>query len=898
MELLSLSTNIVYNFRKTRLVQSSKQIIRCCFLVLSFSILIGFQVFSQQGIFIDVTEELGIDFSYGEGIEYAYGLISFNGGFSFIDINDDGLDDLAFGSADGDTLYVYLYEDGSYTPLPSGSMFSEMGISSCLYWVDYDNDGDKDLYVGRIDSYNKLYRNDGDGQFTDVTFDSGILAGITYTYSATWADFDNDGWLDLYFVNRDMGNVAVGLPPNSPNYMFRNNGDGTFENVTEEAGVRDHPGLGYGVVSVDYNNDGWPDIYVGNDKDTCNRLFKNNGDGTFEDVSDPNTTGRCISAMGISLADFDLNGHMDMYVTNGPGGNLLLQNNGDETFNEIGTELGVSVNHNGWGTIWEDFDNDGDEDIFAVDGGINLDAWLRNSLFLNQGDGTFVEDVTDSITLNMYQSYGATAGDWNDDGYVDIAVMNVGGDPAKFFQNRGGTNNWFKVRLQGVASNRDAIGTWIEVWCNGQKYIKYTTCGDSFASQSSNDYIFGLAQHEQVDSLILRWPSGVINNYYDLAVNQKMTFVEDLENSTGACLISYYPDTDSDGYGDASAEASLACQAPEGFVANNFDCDDTEMSIYPDAPELCDGLDNNCDGLTDEEIPIYTYYLDSDNDGFGDPLMALDTCLAEPLAGYVANDQDCDISNSSIYPDAPELCDGLDNDCNGLVDDEIPIYTYYLDTDNDGYGDPLVAVDTCLAEPLAGYVANDLDCDVSNSSVYPDAPELCDGLDNNCNGLVDDEIPVYTYYLDADGDGFGDALMALDTCLSTPLSGYVDNDGDCDDEAAEVNPDAMEIANNEVDEDCDGEVLIVGIEELGDQYYLNIMPNPVVDDLNIKHSLPFEAQMHLINNLNEVVMSFQLPSVEGTQIISVSDLPAGVYYVVISSTESAFRHAEPIVKTR
>jgi len=869
-----------------------------CIVCFIFSLLSSSPTFAQESIFSDATSNFGIDYSYGLGINYQYGIVSFNGGFSFADFNNDGLDDLTFGSPAGDTIYLYTNEGTSFLALPTSSMFSETGLSSCFYWVDYDNDGDKDLYLANIGGYNKLYRNDGELSFTDVTFESEIIAGTTFTYSACWADFDLDGWLDLYFVNRRMTGIASGNPPNSPNFLFRNKGDGTFENVTIQAGVQNSSGLGYAVVAVDYNNDGWPDLYVGNDKDTCNKLYKNNGDGTFEDVSEPNTTGRCISSMGIDLADFDANGYLDLYVTNGPGGNLLLQNNGDETFNEVGTTLGISVNHNGWGTIFEDFDNDGDEDIFAVNGGSNLIPWQRNPLFINQGDGTFIEDETDSITLNTYHTYGASSGDWNDDGYIDIAVMNVGGDPIKFWQNNGGTNNWFKVHLQGVISNLDGIGTWIEVWSGGQKFIKYTTCGNSFASQYSNDYIFGLGQQEQVDSVVLKWPSGVINSYYELAVNQKITFVEDPANSTGECMLVFYPDADSDGYGDMMAPESIACQAPEGYVNNNLDCDDGNMFVHPNAIESCDGLDNDCNNLIDDEIPVYTYYLDADNDGFGDPLMAIDTCLSIPLPGYVSNDLDCAVMNSSVYPDAPELCDGIDNNCNDLIDEEIPIYTYYFDADNDGFGDPLMAIDTCLSTPLPGYVSNDLDCETTDSSIYPDAPELCDGIDNNCNDLIDEEIPVYTYYLDADEDGFGDPLAAIDTCLATVPLGYVENNEDCDDEVSDINPDANEIPNNDIDEDCDGEILVVGIGELGSDYYINLVPNPVKDDLYVKHSLPFSTTLHLINNLNKVVAFHHLPMSENTEIISLTQLPSGVYYVVISNLEHDFRYSKSIVKIR
>ncbi|MBK8193647.1 MAG: T9SS type A sorting domain-containing protein [Lewinellaceae bacterium] len=230
------------------------------------------------------------------------------------------------------------------------------------------------------------------------------------------------------------------------------------------------------------------------------------------------------------------------------------------------------------------------------------------------------------------------------------------------------------------------------------------------------------------------------------------------------------------------------------------DCNDKDATVYPDAPELCDNLDNDCNGLVDD-IPVFAYYLDSDGDGFGDGSIELDTCLSEAPAGYVANNLDCDDGDAAFNPGAVELCDGLDNDCNGFVDD-IPVFAYYLDSDGDGFGDGDIELDTCLSEAPAGYVANNLDCDDGDAAFSPDAAEVCDGLDNDCNGLVDD-IPVFAYYLDSDGDGFGDGDIELDTCLSEAPMGYVTNNLDCDDSSADFNPFSVEICDG-LDNNCNG----------------------------------------------------------------------------------------------
>jgi hypothetical protein len=272
-------------------------------------------------------------------------------------------------------------------------------------------------------------------------------------------------------------------------------------------------------------------------------------------------------------------------------------------------------------------------------------------------------------------------------------------------------------------------------------------------------------------------------------------------------VYTYFTDTDGDGFGDAGDTGLDTCQAtaPIGFVENNTDCDDTNPDIHPGAAETCDGVDNNCNGLTDDGIPVYTYFTDTDGDGFGDAAhTGLDTCQATAPIGFVENNTDCDDTNPDIHPGAAETCDGIDNNCNGLTDDGIPVYTYFTDTDGDGFGDAGDAgLDTCQATAPIGYVANNTDCDDTNPDIHPGAAETCDGIDNNCNGLTDDDIPVFTYFPDLDADGFGDGTAPLDTCLNEVPPGYVTNGFDCNDQDESLNPDALELCDG-LDNDCNG----------------------------------------------------------------------------------------------
>ena len=285
------------------------------------------------------------------GIHYKYETPSdYGGGISWADFDGDGWDDFSFGSPGGEPLHIYKNVGGNLI-LQSSIPFADSGAARCLIWVDYDNDADKDLYVTHEYSANKLYRNDGNWNFTDVTLSSGMGNDLMYSYSACWGDYDNDGWLDCYVVNRNQLNINF-----SANRLYHNNQDGTFTEVALQVGVADTTGLGFSANFMDYNNDGLPDLEVTNDKYySPNRLYENLGNGQFVDVSDTFSTGIGIDGMGTAIGDYDGNGYLDIYVTNTPwssinfGGNVLCRNNGDGSFTEVGDSAGVRVNLVGWG---------------------------------------------------------------------------------------------------------------------------------------------------------------------------------------------------------------------------------------------------------------------------------------------------------------------------------------------------------------------------------------------------------------------------------------------------------------------------------------------------------------------------------------------------------------------
>jgi ASPIC and UnbV/Secretion system C-terminal sorting domain/FG-GAP-like repeat len=455
------------------------------------------------------------------------GSVSLGNGLSFVDYDGDGYDDITLTSGDGVPLRFYKNFQGVF--------IEEILISpvityqtKAVNWIDYDNDGDKDLYVTSNVAGNRLFQKTDTG-FIDVTVAAGLPFVNINTYGASWGDVNNDGCLDVYISNRIAGSTII------TNYLYRSNCDGTFTNATDLIGLSNTPALTFCSGFLDFNNDGWQDIYVANDKFFPNYLYKNNGDGTYTDVSNSSGTDIIVDAMSVTVDDFNSDGYLDIYVTNTPDeistpseGNVLLKNNGDETFTNISVSAGTLFESFAWGSTFFDAENDGDLDLYvssSYDGSFN--GYASAAFYENQGNETFTEPSSVGFLNDTKMSYSNATGDLNNDGKSDIIVLNSNDEPPFIWNNQTVTsNNYLSITLEGTQSNKDGVGSLIEILVDGNKQYRYIMCGEGYIAQNSFKEIFGVGTATIIDYIKVKWLSGVEDMLYDVPVNQNINIVE------------------------------------------------------------------------------------------------------------------------------------------------------------------------------------------------------------------------------------------------------------------------------------------------------------------------------------------------------------------------------------
>jgi enediyne biosynthesis protein E4 len=535
-------------------------------------------------VFLEVARRVGLEFDHFIGATGEFYMVEIMGsGVALFDYDGDGDLDVYFlqgallnkRKSMNDSLFPappgpltnrlfrnYLVEEGK---LRFSDVTAQAGVGGKGYAMgaavgDYDNDGDWDLYVTNF-GHNILYRNNGDGTFTDVTLEAGV-DDIRLSTGAAFVDYDNDGNLDLFVLsyvdftiegNKDCWH-AVGirdycLPAQYnplPGRLFRNEGNGSFVEVTKETGIGSASGAGLGITCADFNSDGWIDVYIANDG-TPNHLWMNQGNGTFKEMG--LIAGVAFSedamveaGMGVSAADFDNDGDEDLFVTNLTGEtNTLYVNDGKANFYDATRQFKLaipSLPYTGFGTEWFDYDNDGDLDLFAANGAVRIVESLRgtpypyrqkNQLYRNEGQGGYV-DVSSQAgpALALAEvSRGAAFGDIDNDGDIDIVVSNNNG-PARLLLNEVGSRyHWLQVRLDRAKGNRYGIGARVGVFREGHKPLWRRAHTDgSYLSANDPRVHFGLGRGAKINSVVVQWPGSKAEAWDGVSADKVLTLRE------------------------------------------------------------------------------------------------------------------------------------------------------------------------------------------------------------------------------------------------------------------------------------------------------------------------------------------------------------------------------------
>jgi enediyne biosynthesis protein E4 len=519
--------------------------------------------------FNDITGPSGITFKHALSPEKKYIAESMSGGVALLDYDNDGYLDIFFVNsltvellkANKQTRSV-LYRnnrDGTFSDVTDKARVGDVGWGMGCAVGDFNNDGFDDLYVTSIGP-DHLFKNNGNGSFTDVTQKAGV-SDPRFSTGAAFLDYDNDGRLDLFvtnYVGFDINHLPTfgegptcqfkGVPvqcgprglPGAGDSLFRNNGDGTFTDVSKKAGVADSRGYyGLDVVGSDFDGDGLIDIFVANDS-TPNFLYHNNGNGTFSEIGFESGTaldknGNEQGCMGVTLGDYDHDGLLDLFITNFDDEyNVLYRNAGRGSFVDVSYESGVamiSLPYVGWGTKFFDYDNDGWLDLFVANGHAypQRDRYRqRKLLHRNNRDGTFSEVAAQvgSALIEERASRGTAFGDIDNDGDVDIVVNDLDSTPQLLRNDGGNKNNWILVKTIGTKSNRNGVGAKVKVASGDLTQLDEVRSGGSYISQNDLRLHFGLEKRTSVDLIQVRWPSGAVDTLTNVSVNKIVTIKE------------------------------------------------------------------------------------------------------------------------------------------------------------------------------------------------------------------------------------------------------------------------------------------------------------------------------------------------------------------------------------
>ena len=526
-------------------------------------------------IFKDIAQQAGLTVSHLSSNEKRYVIESMSGGVGLFDCDNDGKLDIVMVNGStvdryrqgGDLMVTLWHQDADlkFTDITQKAGLMRKGWGMGVAVADFDNDGFLDLYVTGYGG-NVLYRNKGNCTFEDVTDKAGVRA-VGFSTGAAWADYDRDGNVDLFvsrYVHVDMEHLPVfgsskfcnfkGVPvqcgpwgmQGESDLLFHNKGDGTFEEVSKKAGVSDpNQYYGLGVIWGDYDNDGWPDLFVADDA-TPNYLYHNNHDGTFTDVGmltgiALSGAGQAQGSMGVTWGDYDHDGRLDMFITEfADQPNTLYHDLGGSVFEDasLRSQLGQrSMPYVGWGTSFFDMDNDGWLDLFVANGhvypqmdGVPGSAAYAEPMLLhrNNRDGTFDEVSAQAglADMPMKSRRGAAFGDIANNGNIDIVILNVGEPPSLLLNTSKNTNHRVLFKLVGTKSNRAAIGARVSIHAAGVTQFDEVRGGGSYLSQNDLRLHFGLGTANKIDSVEVRWPSGKLERLKDVSADNIYTIIE------------------------------------------------------------------------------------------------------------------------------------------------------------------------------------------------------------------------------------------------------------------------------------------------------------------------------------------------------------------------------------
>lgn len=516
---------------------------------------------ANDDYFQEVGKEIGLDFVHSIGDNELSNIVESSGaGTAFLDYNQDGYidlyvcsgtwnKDLSSGDKPDKMPENHLYSnrrDGTFEDVTRkagvGGPWYSMGVTV----GDYNNDGYPDLYVSNYGT-NVLYKNNGNDTFTDVTKHAKVGGGENeFSVGAVWFDYDNDGFLDLYvgnYLNFDPDYKYFYAPDGfpgplaydaQPDILYHNNGDGTFEDVTKKMGFFDIDGRAMGVSAIDYNDDGFVDIYVANDH-SMNYLWQNNGGKGFTDMGIPSGTafgqsGESAVSMAVDFADYNGDGLPDIFVSDDKYCRLY-ENKGNGIFTDQSYTSGIAMPAGqfvGWSSSFIDYNNDGFVDIYKANGALKHLFGQEDQVFENIGDGKF-KDVSLELGKFFMQKLvgrGACFGDYDNDGDIDGYIINLNDHGAFLRNNKGNQNNWITLNLVGTTSNRDGIGSRVKVTSGGKVQTAQKKSTTGYLSQNDPRMHFGLAKNEIIDRIEIKWPSGKIQVLNNVKVNQILSVKE------------------------------------------------------------------------------------------------------------------------------------------------------------------------------------------------------------------------------------------------------------------------------------------------------------------------------------------------------------------------------------